>query len=112
MYRIRILAIASLLFLLGVVYAIHTMHEFQGPHRDYNNGDTKAGFIKLAEFYFFLPITVIHFMLIPWILYSKSKIPYWIIIVGTIAIFVVYFFSKNPEGPGVPIVHLDVTTDW
>jgi glucan phosphoethanolaminetransferase (alkaline phosphatase superfamily) len=110
----KLIAISVLLFSLGIIYAIHANHEYQGSVTDANNGDATASFIKLAEFYFFLPIAIIHFILIPWILKKKysSQVPYLIIIFGTISIFVIYMFSKDPDGPGVPIVHLDTTTDW
>jgi hypothetical protein len=93
------------------VYAEHANVEFNA----YTNAKTETKQIKtLSETIFFGAISIGYSFLASCIIFlPRYRIPYLVIIVGTIAVVILYYLRiYGIPIPGTPIVIVDFSSDW
>ena len=116
---IRILLISFLVLMIPniFVYAYHTEHEFSEGFKNIQNPTTNhKGNEQLAEGIFFLGITLGYIITTMYIVFRPNNLKnYYIIILGTIAIIVIYYLSKTTGFPAPDFydwIIIDDTTNW
>ena len=99
------------------VYAYHTDHELSEGFKNILNPATNhKGNEQLAEGIFFLGITLGYIITTLYIEFRPNNLKaYYIIILGTIAIIVIYYLSKTTGFPAPDLYDwmiIDDTTNW
>jgi len=116
---IKILLMSFLVLMVPniFVYAYHTEHEFSEGFKNIQNPATNhKGNEQLVEGIFFLGITLGYIITTIYVIFRPTNLKnYYIIILGTIAIIVIYYLSKTTGFPAPDFydwIIIDDTTNW
>jgi hypothetical protein len=89
-----------------IVYAQHSIHEIEASQKSATDGKVNSSTRQLGEGTFFglvaigYTITTIFILLKP-----TNVIPYYVLLIGTVAIIVVYYFRTTT---GIPVLGTDL----
>ena len=112
----KILLIIFLATVIPTVYVYweHGLAEFQSYAKSVENGDEYKATKQLGETVLFMLIAVGYLIGIVFVIaVPKSRIPYLILIVGTIAIVILYYLRiYGIPVPFTDVIIRDISTDW
>ncbi|MGD1834727.1 MAG: hypothetical protein ACPKQO_03305 [Nitrososphaeraceae archaeon] len=89
-----------------VVYLEHAILEIVGSEKSAEKGNVNTSTRQLGEGIFFVLIGIGYIITTAWIIMKpKNVIPYYIVLVGTVAILIVYYFRTTT---GIPVLGTDL----
>ena len=89
-----------------IVYLEHAVLEIIGSEKSAEKGNVNTSTRQLGEGIFFVLIGVGYIITTAWILMKPNNVvPYYIVLVGTVAILIVYYFRTTT---GIPVLGTDL----
>ena len=89
-----------------IVYLEHSVLEIIGSEKSAEKGNVNTSTRQLGEGIFFVLIGVGYIITTAWILMKPNNVvPYYIVLVGTVAILIVYYFRTTT---GIPVLGTDL----
>jgi hypothetical protein len=89
-----------------IVYAQHSIHEIEASQKSAADGKVNSSTRQLSEGVFFGLVAIGYTLTTIFILLKPTNvIPYYVLLIGTVAIIVVYYFRTTT---GIPVLGTDL----